>query len=133
MEHLKQYGSQFGFAPEQVEGMQHPRVVFVPDEAMPYTADTFAKFNQQEMKGQNKTEQAVKLGKIVGDDTFGRIIRSINGYNTLGEYYADTQATTQAINELRDAGAISQAQYGEMFDGETISRRAEKEIRNVRL
>lgn len=131
IEHLKQYGSQFGFAPEQVEGMQHPRVVFVPDEAMPYTADTFAKFNQQEMKGQNKTEQAVKLGKIVGDDTFSRIIRSINGYNTLGEYYADTQATTQAINELRDAGAISQAQYGEMFDGETISAQGREMLENM--
>ena len=59
--YLKEYAPKFGFTPEQVEAMQHPRVSFVPDEAMPYTAETFAKFNQQEMKSQNKTEQAVKL------------------------------------------------------------------------
>jgi len=131
IEHLKKYGRQFGFTPEQMEGMAHPRVVFVPDEAMPYTADTFAKFNQQEMKGQSKTEQAVKLGKVVGNETFGRIIKSINAYDTLGEYYADPSATTQAVNELRDAGAISQAQYAEMFDGETISAQGREVLENM--
>lgn len=131
IEHLKKYGQQFGFTPEQVEGMQHPRVVFVPDEAMPYTAETFAKFNQQEMKGQSKTEQAVKLGKVVGDDTFARIISSINGYNTLGDFYADPAATTKAINELREAGAISQAQYAEMFDGDGISAQGREILENM--
>lgn len=131
IDYLTNYGSQYGFTSEQVGSMAHPRVVFVPDADMPYNAETYAKFNQQEMKGQSKTEQAVKLGKIVDDNTFGRIIRSINGYNTLGEYYADTQATTQAINELRDAGAISQAQYGEMFDGETISAQGREMLENM--
>ena len=32
-----------GFAPEQIDGMQHPRVVFVPDEPLPYDAATFAR------------------------------------------------------------------------------------------
>ncbi|MBQ9203486.1 MAG: hypothetical protein IJ155_04500 [Prevotella sp.] len=131
IEHLKKYGQQFGFTPEQVEGMQHPRVLFVPDEAMPYTAETFAKFNAQEMKGQSKTEQAVKLGKIVDDDTFSRVVRSINAYETLGEFYADPSATTGAINELRDSGAISQAQYTEMFDGDGISAQGREILENM--
>ncbi len=131
IEHLKQYGQQFGFTPEQVEGMQHPRVVFVPDEAMPYTAETFAKFNQQEMKGQSKTEQAVKFGKIVDDETFGRVIRSINAFDTLGDFYADPQAATQAINELLSSGAISRAQYAEMFDGDAISAQGKEILENM--
>lgn len=131
IEHLKKYGQQFGFTSEQVEGMQHPRVLFVPDEAMPYTTDTFAKFNAQEMKGQSKTEQAVKLGKVVDDNTFGRIIRSINSFDTLGEFYNDPKAATEAINELRNAGAISQAQYAEMFDGETISAQGREVLENT--
>lgn len=131
IEHLKKYGQQFGFTPEQVEGMQHPRVLFVPDESMPYTAETFAKFNAQEMKGQSKTEQAVKLGKIVDDDTFSRVVRSINAYETLGEFYADPSATTGAINELRDSGAISQAQYTEMFDGDGISAQGREILENM--
>ena len=131
IEYLAQYGQQYGFTPEQVSSMQHPRVVFVPDEAMPYTAETFSKFNQQEMKGQNKTEQAVKLGKIVDDMTFGRIIRSINKFDTLGDFYADAKAATQAINELLKAGAISQAQYTEMFDGDAISAQGKEMLENM--
>lgn len=117
VDYLKEYAHKFGFTPEQVEGMQHPRVSFVPDDAMPYTAETFAKFNQQEMKSQNKTEQAVKLGKTVSDDSFGRIVRTINGYDTLGDFYNDPQASLGAVNDLHGAGVIPQAQMAEMVDG----------------
>lgn len=131
VEHLTKYGRQFGFAPEQVSAMQHPRVVFVPDEALPYTTETFAKFNAQEMKGQNKTEQAVKLGKVVDDATFHRIINSINEFDALGDFYADRKASLGAINELRDAGVINAMQYGEMFDGEKLSDAGRNMIENM--
>lgn len=115
--YLKEYAPKFGFTPEQVEAMQHPRVSFVPDEAMPYTAETFAKFNQQEMKSQNKTEQAVKLGKTVSDDSFKSIVRTINGYDTLGDFYNDPQASLGAVYDLHNAGVVPQAQLAEMVDG----------------
>lgn len=115
--YLKEYAPKFGFTPEQVEAMQHPRVSFVPDEAMPYTADTFAKFNQQEMKSQNKTEQAVKLGKTVNDDSFKGIVRTINGYDTLGDFYNDAEASLGAVYDLHNAGVVPQAQLAEMVDG----------------
>ena len=117
VDYLKEYAHKFGFTPEQVEGMQHPRVSFVPDDAMPYTAETFAKFNQQEMKSQNKTEQAVKLGKTVSGDTFKNIVRTINGYDTLGDFYNDPQASLGAVYGLHGAGVIPQAQMAEMVDG----------------
>lgn len=117
LDYLKEYAHKFGFTPGQVEQMRHPRVAFVPDDAMPYTADTFAKFNQQEMKSQNKTEQAVKLGKTVSDDSFGRIVRTINGYDTLGDFYNDPQASLGALYGLHGAGVIPQAQMAEMVDG----------------
>lgn len=115
--YLKEYAPKFGFSAEQVGAMQHPRVSFVPDEAMPYTAETFAKFNQQEMKSQNKTEQAVKLGKTVSDDIFRRIVRTINGYDTLGDFYNDAEASLGAVYDLHNAGVIPQAQLAEMIDG----------------
>ena len=115
--YLKEYAPKFGFTPEQVEAMQHPRVSFVPDEAMPYTAETFAKFNQQDMKSQNKTEQAVKLGKTVGDDVFKGIVRTINGYDTLGDFYNDADASLGAVYDLHNAGVVPQAQLAEMVDG----------------
>lgn len=115
--YLKEYAPKFGFTAEQVEAMQHPRVSFVPDEAMPYTAETFAKFNQQEMKSQNKTEQAVKLGKTVNDDSFKGIVRTINGYDTLGDFYNDAEASLGAVYDLHNAGVVPQAQLAEMVDG----------------
>ena len=115
--YLKGYAHKFGFTPEQVESMAHPRVSFVPDEAMPYTAETFAKFNQQEMKSQNKTEQAVKLGKTVSDESFRKIVRTINGYDTLGDFYNDAEASLDAVYDLKNAGVVAQAQLAEMVDG----------------
>ena len=115
--YLKEYAPKFGFTAEQVGAMQHPRVSFVPDEAMPYTAETFAKFNQQEMKSQNKTEMAVKLGKTVSDDSFKGIVRTINGYETLGDFYNDADASLGAVYDLHNAGVVPQAQLAEMVDG----------------
>lgn len=115
--YLKEYAPKFGFTAEQVGAMQHPRVSFVPDEAMPYTAETFAKFNQQEMKSQNKTEMAVKLGKTVSDDSFNGIVRTINGYDTLGDFYNDADASLGAVYDLHNAGVVPQAQLAEMVDG----------------
>ena len=131
IEHLKNYGRKYGFTPEQVSSMQHPRAVFVPDADMPYTTETFAKFNAQEMKGQSKTEQAVKLGKVVDDATFNQIVRAINEHDTLGDFYSDTKAATEAINALRRAGAINDMQYAEMFDGDAVSDRGRQIIENM--
>ena len=131
IEHLAKYPHKFGFTTEQVTSMRHPRVVFVPDADMSYNAETFAKFNQQEMKGQSKTEQAVKLGKVVDDATFARITRAINGYDTLGDFYADNKATREAIKELQEAGVISHAQSAEMFDGEGVSAQGREILENM--
>lgn len=131
IEHLKNYGRKYGFSPEQVSSMQHPRAVFVPEADMPYTTDTFAKFNAQEMKGQSKTEQAVKLGKVVDDATFNQIVRAINDHETLGDFYNNTRAATEAINALRRAGALNEMQYAEMFDGDAVSGTGRQIIENM--
>lgn len=130
-DHLAKYPTQYGFTSEQVKGMQHPRVVFVPDAAMPYTADTFAKFNQQEMKGQSKTEHSVKLGKVVDDETFNRIISLINRFDTLGDFYADFTASREAIGELFKCGAISRPQMAEMVDGDGLSAIGKETLENM--
>ena len=129
--HVGKYATRWGFTPEQVEGMQHPRVVFVPDAAMPYTAETFAKFNQQEMKGQNKTEHSVKMGKVVDDETFNRIINLINRYDTLGDFYADFATSREAIAELQNCGAISRSQLAEMVDGDGLSAIGKETLENM--
>ena len=97
--------------------MAHPRVSFVPDEALPYTAETFARFNKQDMKSQSKTEAAVKLGKTVSDDVFGDITRVIHGFETLSEFYNNPESSLRVLRMLLDGGVLSDAQMAEMVDG----------------
>lgn len=131
IDHLKKYPQQFGFEPQQFEGMEHPRLLFVADEAMPYTTETFAKFNQQDMKSQSRTEQSVKMGKTVDDNTFGRIIRSINSFDSLADFYNDPVAASNAIGELHGAGAINNMQLADMMDGEKVSGNGRQTLENM--
>ena len=120
-DYLRKYGNKYGFTQEQITAYQHPRVVFVPDVAMPYNSETFAKFNQREQKSQNRTETAVKMGKLVSDDLFGRVMSKVNEFSTLGEFYANDKATTEVIKELAAAGVIPQTEMAGLFDGGKLS------------
>ena len=129
--YLMQFPQKYGFSSEDVQTFSHPRMVFLADGVYPYTAETFAMFNAQDIKSQSKTEQAVKLGKLVDDATFARIIRNINTFDTIGDFYGNVKASTEAIRELLQAGVISQMQYPEMFDGDSISNQAKDILENV--
>lgn len=129
--YLKSYPEKYGFVITDVLSFRHPRLLFLADGDYPYTAETFAMFNAQDIKSQSKTEQAVKLGKLVDDETFHRIIRNINTFDTIGEFYANTKASTDAISDLVKVGVISKMQQPEMFDGDTISSQAREILENV--
>lgn len=131
IEYLSRYPQQYGFRKEDIETFKHPRIFFIAEDDFPYNAETFAMFNAQEIKAQSKTEQAVKLGKLVTDDAFSRILRNINTFDTIADFYANTRAATEAVNELRQQGIISQMQYPEMFDGDSISTQARELLENV--
>ena len=117
--YLLSHAEKYGFKMEDVISFDHPRCVFETADHFELTAETFAMFNAQEIKSQSKTEQAVKLGKLVDTATFNRIVRNINTFETIGEFYNNNRASTEAINDLQSAGIISQMQMPEMFDGDT--------------
>ena len=129
--HLNRFCGCYGFTSEQVATFSHPRIVFVIAAHLEYNATTFARFNAQDTKRMNKTEQAIKYGKTVKDDVFGRILSVINAFETLRDFYACTEAATKCINELRTAGAIDSMSYAEMFDGDTISTTGKETLENV--
>ena len=133
VDYLHSHANKFGFTPEQVNGFKHPRVVFVPNEAMPYNADTFAKFNQREQKSQNNTEMAVKMGKVVNDALFGRIMDMVSKYDTLGEFYADDNATYAVVKQLAEADIIPQTEMGHLFDGGKLSEAGQSMIEGVMI
>ena len=129
--YLRGHAGKFGFTTEQVEGFKHPRVVFVPDGELPYTAETFAKFNQREQKSQSRTEMAVKLGKVVDDALFGRVMDVIGRHESLAEFYADDAATAAVVKELADAGVIPQTEMAQLFDGGRLSESGQAMVEGV--
>ena len=129
--YLRGHAGKFGFTTEQVEGFKHPRVVFVPDGEMPYTSETFAKFNQREQKSQSRTEMAVKLGKVVDDALFGRVMDVIGRHESLAEFYADDAATASVVKELADAGVIPQTEMAQLFDGGRLSESGQAMVEGV--
>ena len=131
VDHLKQYGSMYGFTPEQVASMKHPRVVFVPDVALPYDSTTFARFNAQEMKSQSKPEAAVKLGKIVPDAVFNSIVGDINRYERMSDFYANDTAAASALGALHSTGVINDAQMPELRTGTALSAAGKELLENT--
>lgn len=131
IDYLREFGQKYGFTPEQVAGMKNPRLVFVPDEALPYDATTFSRFNAQEMKSQSKPEAAVKLGKIVPDNVFTDIANDISRYDRLSDYYADEKAVAHALGALMQAGVINDKQMPEMRTGTALSAAGKELIENT--
>ena len=131
VDHLREFGAMFGFTPEQIDGMQHPRVVFVPDEELPYDASTFARFNAEQQKTQSKPEHAVKLGKIVPDNVFTSITNDISRFDRMSDYYADDKSVASAISQLLDAGVINEMQLPELRTGNALSAAGKELIENT--
>lgn len=131
VDYLREFGAKYGFTPEQVQGMKNPRLVFVPDETLPYDATTFSRFNAQEMKSQSKPEAAVKLGKIVPDDVFNNIVGDIARYDRLSDYYGDEKAVAHTLGALMQAGVINDKQMPEMRTGTALSAAGKELIENT--
>ena len=131
VDHLREFGAMFGFTPEQIDGMQHPRVVFVTDEELPYDASTFARFNAEQQKKQSKPEHAVKLGKIVPDNVFTSITNDISRFDRMSDYYADDKSVASAISQLLDAGVINEMQLPELRTGNALSAAGKELIENT--
>lgn len=121
VDYLSKYSQKYGFTPEQVGQFRNPRVVFVPDEAMPYDAATFAKFNAEEKKTQNKTEKAVKTGKTISADALGKLAALINGYDDINALYNDKDGVNGLLAVMLADGIITQEQVASLKDGDLLS------------
>lgn len=131
LDYLSKYGRKYGFTPEHAAGMKHPRVVFVPDEDLPYDANTFSRFNAPEMKSQSKPEAAVRLGKTVPDEVFSEIVGGIAKYDRLTDYYRDEEAAANALGALMQAGVINDKQMPELRTGTALSAAGKELIENT--
>jgi hypothetical protein len=68
---------------------------------------------------------------MVNDDVFGRIVSTINAFETLADFYACTEAATRCLNDLRVCGIVDTMTYAQLFDGDTISANGREILENV--
>lgn len=132
--YVREYAEMWGFTSDQVEKLEHPRVVFVSDTPLPLTTETFAAFNAQETKTQSRTEKAVKMGKAVSDDDFAKILRVVtDGHETLADFYGNMSGVSEVINLLETSGVITQQDRANLFDGDALSDEGRNLLENVLL
>jgi hypothetical protein len=106
IEYLNNNAGQYGFTQEQVQSISNPRLVFMIDEELPYTTNTFAMFNANEKKTQNITEQAVKIGKTIKAVSLRNIARIIERYESIRECLNDRQGIKDIISILTNDGIL---------------------------
>lgn len=126
----------FGFTREQIEqsGIEHPRLVLVTDERLPYDAATFAKFNRNEKKTQSNTEQAVAKAKTLTSDEVGAIVAEIEGNGSLDAFFNNSKAINDLVKTLVDKGIIGQNEVAQMMDSpERLSAQGREYVKNLLL
>jgi hypothetical protein len=133
---LLENAENFGFTREQIEqsGIEHPRLVLVTDERLPYDAATFAKFNRNEKKTQSNTEQAVAKAKTLTSDEVGAIVAEIEGNGSLDAFFNNSKAINDLIKTLVDKGIIGQNEVAQMMDSpERLSAQGREYVKNLLL
>ena len=133
---LLENAENFGFTREQIEqsGIEHPRLVMVTDERLPYDASTFAKFNRNEKKTQSNTEQAVAKAKTLTSDEVGAIVAEIEGNGSLDAFFNNSKAINDLVKTLVDKGIIGQNEVAQMMDSpERLSAQGREYVKNLLL
>ena len=131
VDYLRRHPGKYGFEAGQVASYAHPRVVFVPDGEMGYDAATFARFNRTDMKTQDRTESAVKMGKTVPEEVFSRIASLVNRHESIGEAYRDESTTRELVAELVSSGVLEKERVSELVDGGRLSGAGEDYVESL--
>lgn len=133
---LLENAENFGFTREQIEqsGIEHPRLVLVTDERLPYDTATFSKFNRNEKKTQSNTEQAVAKAKTLTSDEVGAIVAEIEGSGSLDAFFNNSKAINNLVKTLVDKGIIGQNEVAQMMDNpERLSAQGREYVKNLLL
>ena len=133
---LLENAENFGFTREQIEqsGIEHPRLVLVTDERLPYDTATFSKFNRNEKKTQSNTEQAVAKAKTLTSDEVGAIVAEIEGSGSLDAFFNNSKAINDLVKMLVEKGIIGQNEVAQMMDNpERLSAQGREYVKNLLL
>lgn len=131
-EKLRKNAEGYGIKPEELDGIENGRLIFVPDKDMPYTTETFRKFNKPTEKKQGGTETAIANSKTLKPEEVGAIISEIDGSGSLEAFFNNPKATTDLFKTLVEKGVIGQNEIaGYVDDQGKISVEGKELVKNL--
>ena len=123
LEDLMDRADEFGFTPEQIQGMEHPRVYFeVAPGQLDYSAQTFDKFNAPEMKAPSAVELGAAMGQVLSDETFNRLADTIKQSGGLSAVYKSKplqEAIAYILRDASDVKDVTTATLPQYYNAET--------------
>lgn len=133
IEALRENAEGFGIKPEDIDKIEHPRVVFVPDERLPYDTETFSRFNKNEKKTQSNTQEAIANSKKLSPEDIGSIVGEIENSGSLDSFFNSPKAIKDMLKTLVEKGVIGQNEIAGMMDGDLMSAKGKEFIHNLLL
>lgn len=122
-QYLLSNAGSYGFIPEQVSSMSHPRVVFQLDDNLKYDTNTFSAFNQSSSKGKSVYSRAAEMNKRI--DNNPKLIQPManimSKFDTADQLFGDTKASKELAQEMVNLGMYSQSEMPKIFNGKTLT------------
>ena len=133
IEALKENAEAFGLTAEDVDKIEHPRVIFVPEERLPYDTETFARFNRDEKKSQSNTQEAIANSKKLSAKDVGAIISEMESSGSLDSFFNNPKAINELVKTLVEKGVIGQNEVAGLMDGDLMSAKGREFVQNLLL
>ena len=123
----------FGIDEEELKNFKNPRLVLEIDEehSGDYTTQEFAKYNKSGKKEKSVTEKAVVIAKTINENTVSSVAEQIAEFETLGELYADRNATEKVVNLFVENGLIQPNELAQYYDENGLSNNGKEFIETV--
>jgi hypothetical protein len=116
LEELNDKAEMFGIDPESIKGIQNPMLVFEPEENMPYTTETFAKFNKVTGKEKGPIEKAVEIAKTITDKARRQISSIYENATKASDITSDSKNAKELKDVLIGNKIIDQKELPRYFD-----------------
>lgn len=135
---LKDNAEFYGFTPGQVDEMiaagQSPRLVFVPENVLPYTTDTYAKFNEAEGKEKSRLEDIITKARTLDKAFTDAVGRDMVDFDTLSDFYSDKAAVKAVAGRMSDAGLLTPDNTARYYNEKSgFTDEGKKMLQNVLL
>ena len=116
LEELIDKADMFGVDPESIKGIKNPMLVFEPKTNMPYTTETFAKFNKVTGKEKGPIEKAVEIAKTITDKARRQISSIYENATKASDITSDSKNAKELKDVLIGNKIIDQKELPRYFD-----------------